>query len=220
MLSQIYFENLFCLLPFPSASTSTSTRAERSELGIKVALGDSSTSVSVSGDRHTKYKSPDGPETTHIVIFAQRTDDSTKTIRLLVGRVTPRPVQPQSVARGPRPDDPIPRKPPAFPIRDLKRTGSLSVIGAGRELKRVASSGSALTAPLKRQKTAGEGDAVFKVPELPNGKGKQQENDVFGELPEDDVSPSTSTGKQKADDADEAALDKANKIVCRVFDSE
>ena len=45
MLSQIYFENTFCLLPFSSsvASTSNSTcPPQRSEIGVRVALGDSS----------------------------------------------------------------------------------------------------------------------------------------------------------------------------------
>ena len=48
MLSQIYFENTFCLLPFSSsvASTSNSTcPPQRSEIGVRVALGDSSQCV-------------------------------------------------------------------------------------------------------------------------------------------------------------------------------
>ena len=39
-LTRIYFENMFCLLPFPASSSS---KSQRSEIGIKVALGDSST---------------------------------------------------------------------------------------------------------------------------------------------------------------------------------
>lgn len=35
VLSRIYFENMFCLLPFPTAKDGAS------EIGIKVALGDS-----------------------------------------------------------------------------------------------------------------------------------------------------------------------------------
>lgn len=38
VLSRIYFENMFCLLPFPAAKDGGSGR---SEIGIKVALGDS-----------------------------------------------------------------------------------------------------------------------------------------------------------------------------------
>lgn len=44
VLSQIYFENMFCLQPFATVA-STSSQAlslQRSEMGIKVALGDSS----------------------------------------------------------------------------------------------------------------------------------------------------------------------------------
>lgn len=151
----------------------------------------------------------DGPETTEIVIFAQ-CEPSTNTIRLHVGRVTQRPLQPQARPRAPRPDDPIPRKPPAFFIRDLKRTGSIN----DRDLKRIASSNNVGIGPLKRQKTVadlGSGvrleDTIFKVPELPNqGKGKGKERDVFGDVSE--VGRVTTTLK-KVDDG----LEKANKNV-------
>lgn len=43
-LSKIYFENIFCLLPYPSASTShhpiDHPPGTKSELGVKIALGD------------------------------------------------------------------------------------------------------------------------------------------------------------------------------------
>ncbi|KJA20434.1 hypothetical protein HYPSUDRAFT_43131 [Hypholoma sublateritium FD-334 SS-4] len=195
-LSHIFFENTFCLLPFAS---------HRSETGLKIALGDS-----------------DGPETTEIVIFAERsladmgTSTSARSIRLHVGRVA---VAPRAApARAPRPDDPIPRRPPAFFIRDLKRTGS---IGTSRDLKRTASSSKLASAPLKRQKTAelgssvrlGAGEALFKVPELPvqaqaNAKGKGKERDVFGEV------AAAAKGKQRGDVGD-AALEKANRNVIK-----
>ncbi|KAH9485699.1 hypothetical protein JR316_0002611 [Psilocybe cubensis] len=210
-LSQIYFENMFCLQPFSSASTSKDPLPERSVIGVKVALGDSN-----------------GPETTQVVIFAQvsRFSDEKKVIRLQVGRIAPRPLPQHSLPRPPRPDDPIPRKPPAFFIRDLKRGGSLG------NLKRVASGSTVGGGPLKRQKTAGiaadlgsgvrlgavdvEGDRVFKVPELPKqvkptAKGKEKERDVFGDVSE--VQRATVVkGKTKSDDTqNEAAFEKANK---------
>lgn len=46
ILSQTYFENMFCLLPFSTASSSKNVASERSEIGVKVALGDSSTFTS------------------------------------------------------------------------------------------------------------------------------------------------------------------------------
>ncbi|PPQ88986.1 hypothetical protein CVT25_005085 [Psilocybe cyanescens] len=214
-LSQIYFENMFCLQPFSSASTSNDTRSERSTIGVKVALGDSN-----------------GPETTQIVVFAQvfRFSENRKIIRLCVGRITPRLLPPQTQPRAPRPDDPIPRKPPTFFIRDLKRVGSV-----GRDLKRVASGSSLAAGPLKKQKTLNtsgiaadlgsgvrlgavdvEADRVFKVPELPkqarvNAKGKEKESDVFGDVSE--VQRATTVkGKQKSDETqNEAAFEKANK---------
>lgn len=176
----------------------------------------------------------DGPETTQIVVFAQvfRFSENRKIIRLCVGRITPRLLPPQTQPRAPRPDDPIPRKPPTFFIRDLKRVGSV-----GRDLKRVASGSSLAAGPLKRQKTLNtsgiaadlgsgvrlgavdvEADRVFKVPELPkqarvNAKGKEKESDVFGDVSE--VQRATTVkGKQKSDETqNEAAFEKANKNV-------
>lgn len=40
-LTRIYFENTFCLVPFASTSKSTSTSPDTSDIGVKVALGDS-----------------------------------------------------------------------------------------------------------------------------------------------------------------------------------
>lgn len=130
--------------------------------------------------------------------------------------------------RLPRPDDPIPRKPPAFFIRDLKRTGSIGAIG-GKELKRVASSSVLSAGPSKKPKVVddvAEGDAMFKIPELPKkatikAKGKGKEKDVFGEVDEVEHVPITEAkGKkdeQKFDGVpmtvDENTLEKANKNV-------
>jgi hypothetical protein len=170
----------------------------------------------------------DGPETTEIVIFAQRAPsaEDANNIRLYVGRVTPRPLQQQAQPRGPRPDDPIPRKPPAFFIRDLKRTGSLHNIGGPRDLKRVASNSNLAVGPLKKHKTLGvvadlgsgvrlgEDDRVFKVPELPRqAKGKGKEKDVFGDVSEVQRVGASGNGKQKMDDKGDAGLEKANKHV-------
>lgn len=156
-----------------------------------------------------------------------------------MGRITQRPSAPQTVPRKPRPDDPIPRKPPAFFVRDLKRTGSLGVVGSSsRELKRVASGNTTGAGPLKKQKLAANGsvadlgsgvrlgvpdlelgDVVFKVPELPlkqsKVKGKGKEKDVFGDVSE---VARAGKGKQKADEGsagavDEAGFEKANKNV-------
>lgn len=40
-LTKIYFENTFCLVPFASTSKLTSTSPDTSDIGVKVALGDS-----------------------------------------------------------------------------------------------------------------------------------------------------------------------------------
>lgn len=41
VLSRIYFENIFCMLPFPN----TTSGLPRSEVGVKVALGDGGTFI-------------------------------------------------------------------------------------------------------------------------------------------------------------------------------
>ncbi|KAF8806689.1 hypothetical protein BYT27DRAFT_7101686 [Phlegmacium glaucopus] len=220
ILTRIYFENMFCLLPFSASSSSSSSKsvvAQRSEIGIKVALGDSN-----------------GPETTEIVIFAQlnSTADCSNTIQLSVARLAQRPTA-QVQKRVPRPDDPIPRKPPAFFLQELKRTGSLGATGG--ELKRVPSGDKIGAGVVKRQKLMNgtgiaanlgsgvrlgvEDDRVFKVPEVPRemkgrSKGKEKE-DVFGDITEvgrvNSVEGRHGKGKHKSKEFDEVALEKANK---------
>ena len=41
-LTRLYFENIFCVLPFSASSSSGSVAAQRSEIGVRIALGDSS----------------------------------------------------------------------------------------------------------------------------------------------------------------------------------
>lgn len=41
-LTRVYFENVFCLLPFSASSSSKSVPDQRSEIGVRIALGDSS----------------------------------------------------------------------------------------------------------------------------------------------------------------------------------
>ncbi|KAF5375519.1 hypothetical protein D9615_009168 [Tricholomella constricta] len=227
-LTRIYFENIFCLTPFASTSrSSTSTSPYMSDVGIKVALGDS-----------------DGPETTQVVIFARpkggspHNDDDGRTLDLIVVRLTPRPLPTQgSSLRLPRPDDPTPRKPPvSYGVevrgkdgarRELKHMGSIGPLASGRQLKRVASvsnipakkkklvnvSGSVVAdlgsgVRLGDAKTAGTKSGLFKIPDIPlrgksggKGKGKQveRERDVFGSTEMDERPPpqSGSKGKRK-----------------------
>ncbi|KAF5355131.1 hypothetical protein D9756_005564 [Leucocoprinus leucothites] len=190
-LSKIYFENIFCLLPYPPASTSQLQdthlpQGTRSELGVKIALGDA-----------------DGPDTTHIIVFGQVTSPNTRSIKLQVARTAPHPPLRPIKSRVPRPDDPTPRRPPAA----LSRTKST---GAG-VLKRTASSSSSALAlrlgseevvSVKKQKLATGNkdqskaltdDKVFKVPHLP-GK-KTSKGDVSGQ----------------GQDAEETEVERANK---------
>ena len=126
-------------------------------------------------------------------------------------------------------------------MRDLKRAGSLGVVGSStRELKRVASGNITSAGPLKKQKLTNNGsvaadlgsgvrlgvadvelgdDVVFKVPELPvkqgKVKGKGKEKDVFGDVSE---VARVGKGKSRADEGsmgvvDEVGFEKANKNV-------
>ena len=145
----------------------------------------------------------DGPETTEIVIFAQMNstaETSSNTIQLLVARLTQRPPAQQVQKRVPRPDDPTPRKPPAFFLQELKRAGSLVALGSGVRLRAANA----------------EGDRVFKVPEVP----RQTKGDVFGDITEISrvkcVESKSRKGKQKSEEGsmiNEVALEKANKNV-------
>ncbi|KAF6761150.1 hypothetical protein DFP72DRAFT_1002989 [Ephemerocybe angulata] len=208
LISRIYFENMFCLKPFPANPKDKATQSTlKSDIGIKISLGDS-----------------DGPETTQIVVYAHlppptpllnspskevpslTANPNSPTIQLRVARLTLRPTQ--KPIRLPRPDDPIPRKPPltfasnastsmahvqTLPmqrvgsLKDLKRVASGSLKG---DLKRVASGSFASSS--SSSSSAGVND-VFKVPELPRQasgrnlklgggkekeKGKERERDV------------------------------------------
>ncbi|KAJ2918047.1 hypothetical protein MD484_g2355, partial [Candolleomyces efflorescens] len=227
MLSRIYFENMFCLKPFPNNDKGVSVK---SDVGVKVALGDS-----------------DGPETTQVVIYAQvkpfddLTQDKTPTVQLRVGRLTLRPPQ-QKPVRRPRPDDPIPRKPPIV----FGRTDSRATLKAG-DLKRVASTTLTLNGGPKRPKLVGGGSVsnlgsgvrlaptassgdVFKIPELPKQVAKhaqakeEEKEDVFGGVSEA-TRPKPAggaKGKRKADELDDlleleeddidgGALERTNK---------
>ena len=151
----------------------------------------------------------DGPETTEIVIFAQlnSTAESSNTIQLSVARLTQRPPAQQVQKRVPRPDDPTPRKPPAFFLQGLKRAGSLGAnVGVS---KRVVALGSGV----RRGAANSEGDRVFKVPEVP----RQMKGDVFGDIAGENCGESKSgKGKQKSEEGsmiNEVAFEKANKNV-------
>ncbi|KAJ8516938.1 hypothetical protein ONZ45_g5803 [Pleurotus djamor] len=165
LLSQIYFENVFCLNPL--ASTSQSSR------GVKVSLGDT-----------------DGPETTQIVIYAQvAPGDNDRAIQLRVGRITT-PPPPPSVKRLPRPDDPTPRVPPfqlnKHPrVRELKRAHTSADLGSGPAKK---AKGDTFTVPaLPTHKTMG-GSSKGKV--KARKSDEHEDEDVFGMLPSSNASTS------------------------------
>lgn len=137
-----------------------------------------------------------------MVIFAkfeplQGNSSARRTTRLVVTRLTTRPPDTRPRARLPRPDDPIPRKPPLFLFgskvisagtHGLKRAGSTNCLGSihdMRELKRVASVGSGLASTVAKKPKL-NGNEVFKVPDVPVGpKAKRkarrtEDTDVFG----------------------------------------
>ena len=159
----------------------------------------------------------DGPETTQIVIYASlqpqtllTPNTNPRTIQLIVGRLTPHPPV-QHHLRLPRPDDPIPRKPPITFGRDLKKTGSLALVGTSsssscstsRELKRVAS-GSVVgggAAP-KRQKLMRVGSVADLGSGVRLGGGGGASETGIGQLfkiPELPIKHAASKGKEKAD---------------------
>ena len=138
------------------------------------------------------------------------TTESSNTLQLSVARLTQRPPAQQVQKRVPRPDDPTPRKPPAFFLQGLKRAGSLgSNLGVS---KRVVALGSGVRLGAANS----EGDRVFKVPEVP----RQMKEDVFGDIAEisrvNCVESKSGKGKHKSEEGtmiNEVALEKANKNV-------
>lgn len=134
------------------------------------------------------------------MVFGQVTTSNAPVIRLRVARVTPHPPPKPVPSRVPRPDDPIPRRPPL-----INRTKSVSASTLTRGLKRAASSSynnltlaalpgdsSILTKkqkltngnPKDVSKSSNPADEVFKVPPLPGkAKGKAKEkDDLFGSV--------------------------------------
>ncbi|KAG5351921.1 hypothetical protein C0989_004468 [Termitomyces sp. Mn162] len=234
-MTRIYFENVFCLTPF--SSTSTSAQPDTSDIGIKVALGDSGAFTALSTPLSGLISPLDGPETTHVVIYA-RSNQADNSLNLTVARLMARPQPSQSSLRLPRPDDPTPRKPPLLYAASSTRSGLKRVpsLVPGRELKRVASQTS--IAGSKHKKAAdvdggvmadlgsgvrlgeGTGSGLFKVPEVPlhgksvsKGKGKQVEGDkdVFGTS---SSLKAVSKGKRKRDtDQDQGVgeVERTNK---------
>ena len=168
------------------------------------------------------------------MIFPHIVSTNPDKIRLRVAGLHQRPQITNPQRRIPRPDDPTPRKPPVFFIREqLKKSSTLTNVGDGRGLKRVGSIGLLPVAgPSKRTKLiSGVSTAnsdVFKVPELPaprkesmgtinKAKGREKEKDVFGDVSEVARVPSVKS-KQKAPEIqltciDENSLERANKNV-------
>jgi hypothetical protein len=125
--------------------------------------------------------------------------ESSNAIQLSVARLTQRPPAQQVQKRIPRPDDPTPRKPPAFFLQELKRTGS-----AG-ELKRVGlGSGVRLGA---------EDNRVFKVPEVPKQMKSKEKGREKGRDTEVSCVESKSGRPEEGPMISEVALEKANKNV-------
>jgi len=220
------------LLPYPPASTSqqatTLFPGARSELGVKIALGDTGQYMN-SPSSCCLCSSTDGPETTHIVVFGQVISPTARSVKLRVARITPHPPQRPVQSRIPRPDDPTPRRPPVA----FGRTKS----NGPNVLRRTASSVSAALsfrldhdngALVKKQKPVtgissheSSKGQVFKVPPLPGKektKGKEKE-DVFGSHSLSRKSSNGDIGGQHAEEK-ETDVERANKNVrcfCLVF---
>ncbi|KAG6891022.1 hypothetical protein C0992_010995 [Termitomyces sp. T32_za158] len=203
-LTRIYFENVFCITPF--ASTSTSAPPNTSDIGIKVALGDSVA-------RLTAHPPP--PRTSFRL---PRPDDP-----------TPRKPPLLYAANGDidRPRPGLTRVPSLTAGRQLKRVGSATSI-VGPKQKKVAGVDGTVMADLGSGVRLGNtktGSGLFKVPEVPlhgkstiKGKVKQVEGDkdVFGTS---SLMKPVSNGKRRHDpdqDPEIVEMERKNKDVSRV----
>jgi hypothetical protein len=191
------------------------------------------------------------PATTDFLIYGQLmqsidhdipsstiSDSPPAILRMFASRILPGPLQP--VARIPRPDDPTPRKPPAYVTSNTakrKRESSYSSIVPSEGLKRSKSmlvedeqvrrakevmlnmpiAGPSNANSLKGSRSI-KGPDAFKVPQLPARTGSSEavlHEDVFNSVAE----PSTKgKGKEVAEMPGSSELEKANKTVsCGLF---
>ncbi|KAL5483033.1 hypothetical protein ACEPAI_8262 [Sanghuangporus weigelae] len=171
ILTRQLFEYTLCMTPISPSKGYTDS-------GIRIGLGDASNGTT------SMYND--------IVVFG-RPHPSSSIMQLCVARIMPLPPKPiqagQPVnektqqARPPRPDDPIPRKPPARyagiariglgmkRAASVKLNGKEEAEGPNKKLKKEASSTSLATS---------RSQGSFKIPPLPPGKARAtSEVDVF-----------------------------------------
>ncbi|OCB88127.1 hypothetical protein A7U60_g4755 [Sanghuangporus baumii] len=196
ILTRQLFEYTLCVTPVSPSKVYTDS-------GIRIGLGDASNSTSNANN--------------DIVVFG-RPHPSSSIMQLCVARIMPPPPKPTQAgqplnektqqARPPRPDDPIPRKPPAGYAGiariglGMKRTASVKlngVEGPNKKLKKEAPSTSFATS---------RSQGSFKIPPLPPGKARAtSEVDVFFARME--VDGLTSSGTQEHEAQNKMFIKKA-----------
>ncbi|KAG1726969.1 uncharacterized protein EDB91DRAFT_1228953 [Suillus paluster] len=175
----------------------------RTEIGVRVALGDT-----------------DGPATTEMLIFGETLPTSTTpSLTIRVARIIP-------ATRGPRPDDPTPRKPPLHLFTSKQTIGELAANtrimvdaangkGEGSEVVRRAKE---VMLHLPNSKPRGRGKdrdketgGIFKVPAPPAKKTSHAaDGDVFGPV-------SDYKGKTRAVDEEISDIEQENKYIIKKF---
>ncbi|KZP13032.1 hypothetical protein FIBSPDRAFT_1049732 [Athelia psychrophila] len=129
-LSQIYFENIFCL-------SGVAFKDGRSCTGVKVALGDSNgpdtTEIVIYTQPVSTPRPPESPTTMHMLNSPAPAHGITNqgTLHLHVARISPTPpaaspTVPTNRLRLPRPDDPTPRKIPISFSRSLSSSHAVA----------------------------------------------------------------------------------------------
>ncbi|KAH9965441.1 hypothetical protein BC827DRAFT_1184678 [Russula dissimulans] len=181
-ISRLYFENQLCSVPITSPHGHT-------DIGIRVTLGD-----------------PDCQDASDILIYGQLSDidlsslssetslDTLSILQLRAARILSAPPSQQS--RAPRPDDPVPRFPPIrtstkrcrveeSPSTRLKRRKEEAVLLNARDvMTRLPSTDVIRNAnrPRVLLQMKSMQDEVFKVPPVPDLKGKCKAPDIAKEL--------------------------------------
>jgi len=178
-ISRLYFENELCSVPITSSHGHT-------DIGIRVTLGD-----------------PDCQDASDILIYGQLSDSSLSSdtsldtlpmLQLRAARILAEPPSQQS--RPPRPDDPVPRFPPTLmstkrrrveesPSTRLKRRKEEAVLLNARDVMTRMPSADVIrnaNKPRVLSQTKSTQDDVFKVPSVPDLKGKCKAPDIAKEL--------------------------------------
>ncbi|KAI0002280.1 hypothetical protein BJV74DRAFT_818321 [Russula compacta] len=178
-ISRLYLENQLCSIPITSPHGHT-------DIGIRVKLGDFNCQDVSDILIYGQLLEPD-----HSSPSSSTSPDTLPILQLRAARILT--VPPSQQPRPPRPDDPVPRFPPALmctkrrraeesPSTRLKRRKEEAVLRNARDVMTRMPSADVIGNPKMLSQAKNSQDDVFKVPSPPDMKGKGKGLDIAKEL--------------------------------------